>query len=171
MPNNIFLFTAPVNSGKTTTLMNWAAGQTRLGGILAPDLDGLRRIYTLRDRQLHEYQLTDADAAATPPDALVNICKFNFRADAFELARQALLRDSLADCEWVVADEVGKLEVKGRGLEPAITDLVRRYQSGEAQGKLLLVVREEMAEQVAEYYGLKTYGRIERAEMERWITD
>ncbi|KGE86989.1 MAG: hypothetical protein ACE362_10725 [Phaeodactylibacter xiamenensis] len=58
MQSKIVIFSAPVNTGKTTELMNWAANRNNIGGILAPDIDGLRRLYTLRDRQLHPYQIS-----------------------------------------------------------------------------------------------------------------
>lgn len=157
MPVNLFVFTAPVNSGKTTALMEWVKDKENVGGILAPDIDGLRRLYTLRDRVQHPYQLTDEAAAAAAPDEMVTICKFNFAAPAFALARQRLLEDSRRGCDWLVIDEIGKLELKGEGLEPAAGEAIRRFQSGEAPGKLLLVVRDELVDKVAEYYGLKEY--------------
>ena len=154
---NIFLFTAPVNSGKTTALMEWAKDKENIGGILAPDIDGQRRLYALHSRRLHPFQLTDEEAARAAPDELVTICKFNFAASAFALARQTILEDSQRGCDWVVVDEIGKLELKREGLEPAAGEVIRRFRSGEVSGKLLLVVREQLAEEVARHYGLEPY--------------
>lgn len=157
MAINIFVFTAPVNSGKTTALMNWVKDKKNVGGILAPDIDGLRRLYTLRNRKMQDYQLADEAAAKAAPDEMVTICKFNFAAPAFALARQTLLEDSQRGCDWVVIDEIGKLELRGEGLEPAAGEVIRRFREGEASGRLLLVVRDELAEKVAEHYGLEQY--------------
>ena len=160
----IVIFSAPVNTGKTTKLMNWAKNRSDVGGILAPDIDGLRHLYTLRDRQLHPYQLSEAEAEQTPDEQMVSISKFNFSAEAMRMARQTLLEDSQHHFNWVVVDEVGKLEVAGGGLEPAVTALVQSYQSGAAQGRLLLVVREQMVKKVAAYLGVETYGHIRLGE-------
>jgi len=157
MPVNLFVFTAPVNSGKTTALMKWVKDKKNVGGILAPDIDGQRRLYTLRDRKQHLYQLTDEAAAVASPDEMVTICKFNFAASSFALARQTLLEDSRRACDWLVIDEIGKLELQGGGLEPAAGEVIRQFLAGEASGKLLLVVRDELVDKVAEHYGLEEY--------------
>jgi nucleoside-triphosphatase len=165
MPTNIFLFTAPVNSGKTTALMEWAKSKDRLGGFLAPDIEGLRRLYRLRDRQLHLYQLSAAALAAAAPEAVVNIGKFNFAAEAFELARRTLLEDLAAGFDWVVIDEIGKLELRGEGLEPAVGQVIASFQRPEAKGNLLLVVRDELVDKVAQHYGIADYEAIELGQL------
>ncbi len=164
MQSKIVIFSAPVNTGKTTELMNWAANRNNIGGILAPDIDGLRRLYTLRDRQLHPYQISETEAEHTPADQMVSICKFNFGMGAMQMARQTLLEDSRQNYDWVVVDEVGKLEVAGDGLEPAVTKLAQHYKSGAASGRLLLVVREHMVEKVAHYLGIEEYRHIRMGE-------
>ncbi len=163
MPVNIFIFAAPVKSGKTTTLMNWVGNKKNIGGLLAPDIDGLRRLYSLRDRQLHDYQLSDEAAAVAKPEEMVTICKFNFAAPAFASARQLLLEDSRQDFDWVIVDEIGKLELKGEGLEPAAAEVIEYYKTGRAKGRLLLIVRDELVEQAVKHYGLVEY-RIIRLE-------
>ncbi len=165
MPVNIFIFAAPVKSGKTTTLMNWVGDKKNIGGILAPDIDGLRRLYTLRDRQLHDYQLSEEAATAAKPEEMVTICKFNFAAPAFASARQILLEDSRQDFDWVVVDEIGKLELKGEGLEPAAVQVIEDYKTGKANGRLLLIIRDELVEQAVKHYQLGEYNIIHLGEL------
>ncbi|MCR9050598.1 MAG: hypothetical protein ACE362_10735 [Phaeodactylibacter xiamenensis] len=83
---------------------------------------------------------------------------------AMQMARQTLLEDSRQNYDWVVVDEVGKLEVAGDGLEPAVTKLAQHYKSGAASGRLLLVVREHMVEKVAHYLGIEEYRHIRMGE-------
>lgn len=161
---NIIVFTAPVNAGKTTALMEWVKGKGNIGGFLAPDIDGRRRLYFLRSRQLHDFQLTETAAKKAAPGETVAIGRFFFDASAFALARQTLLEDSERGCRWVIIDEVGKLELQGKGLEPAAGEAVRKFMTGEAPGKLLLVVRNELVEKVAAYYGLEQYTVIRLGE-------
>lgn len=155
MLTNIYILTAPVQAGKTTALMNWAAQKENIGGILAPDADGLRRLYTLHNRQWHSFQLTEAAAKATGPDGVINIGKFYFDASAFALAREAVAECLEHPFDWAVIDEVGKLELKGEGLEPAVRQAVAHFKSPGAAGRLLLVVREALLTEVIAHYGLK----------------
>ncbi len=161
---SIIVFTAPVNAGKTTALMNWVKGKENIGGFLAPDIDGRRRLYFLRSRQLHDFQLTETAAKKAAPGETVAVGRFFFDASAFALARQTLLEDSERGSSWVIIDEIGKLELQGEGLEPAAGKVIRKFQAGEAPGKLLLVVRSELVEKVAAYYGLEQYAVIRLGE-------
>lgn len=154
MPFDFFIYTAPVQAGKTTSLMNWAEDKPNLGGFLAPDIDGLRYLYTLNDRELHDFQLKDQVLVHADPQSVVNIHKFNFSAEAFAMARLRLLEDLRKDYEWVIIDEVGKLELRGQGLEPAVSQAVREVKAGKAKGKLLMVVRDELVAKVMERYQL-----------------
>lgn len=155
--SDIYLFTAPVKAGKTTQLMQWAQDKPNLGGILAPDVEGLRQLYTLRDRQWHPFQITDEQAGHQAAEDMVVICKFNFLADTFALARQCLLDDATRPFDWLLVDEVGKLELKGKGLEPAIGPLIRHFQTSDSPTKLLLVVREELLDEAIQHYALSQY--------------
>lgn len=155
MPANICILTAPVQAGKTTALMNWAAQKENIGGILAPDAGGLRRLYTLHNRQLADFQLPPAAVAAAPPAEVIAVGKFRFSASAFALARQAIAECLEHPFEWAVIDEVGKLELQGEGLEPAVGQAVAHFKRPGAAGGLLLVVREALLEEVIKHYGLE----------------
>lgn len=85
---------------------------------------------------------------------IVEIGRFRFYADAFTQAKTEFQRAVERQAPWIVVDEVGKLEVRDKGLEPAITMLVEATQSGRYTGNLLLVVREELLEVVLEKWGI-----------------
>jgi nucleoside-triphosphatase THEP1 len=63
--------------------------------------------------------------------------------------------------EWLVFDEIGYLELQGQGLEPAVRRILN-WNKRIAATKLLWVVREELLDEVLEYYGLTD------AEWENW---
>lgn len=148
LTSRIYILTGAVQSGKTTALMRWAAERGRIGGFLSPDVEGLRRLYTLRDRQLRHFQAHEEEGD------LVVVGKFRFYASAFELGRQTLLADSQAGLDWLVIDEIGKLELAGQGFEPAAGQVIRRFQEEEGKCRLLLVVRDYLLEEVVRRYGL-----------------
>jgi nucleoside-triphosphatase THEP1 len=149
LTSRIYILTGAVQSGKTTALMKWAAERDRIGGFLSPDVDGLRRLFTLRDRQLRPFQAVEEEGD------LVVVGKFRFYAPTFELGRQTLLADSQAGLDWLVIDEIGKLELAGQGFEPAAGQVIRHFQEEEGQCRLLLVVRDYLVEEVVRRYGLE----------------
>ncbi len=151
LPPTLFIFSAPVHSGKTSALMAWAEDRTDLGGFLAPDLEGVRHLFTLRDRRMHPFQVREQ---TVPSEELVTICRYHFSASTFALARQMLIEDALRPMPWLVVDEVGKLELQGLGHEPALSEVIRMHHTGVYRGKLLLVVRTELLGDVMEKYRL-----------------
>ncbi len=152
MPSpTLFIFSALVHSGKTSALMAWAEGRTDLGGFLAPDIDGVRHLLTLRHRRIYPFQVRE-DTPTT--EAVVPICRYRFLASTFAIAQQTLLEDARCATPWLVVDEVGKLELQGKGHEPALSEIVHMYHTGAYSGKLLLVVRTELLSDVLEKYHL-----------------
>ncbi|MCB9272469.1 MAG: hypothetical protein H6564_00415 [Lewinellaceae bacterium] len=164
MAANIIIFTAPVQAGKTTALMRWAAKKDRLSGFLAPDADGLRRLFFLNTRQWADFQLTPAEASAADTGEVVAVGKFYFRAAAFAAARRVLAESLEQRPDWLVIDEVGKLELKGEGLEPAVGQVIRYFKNPKTTGGLLLVVREELVAQAIAHYALENYRVIRLGE-------
>ncbi|MCS6928035.1 MAG: hypothetical protein NZM43_00935 [Saprospiraceae bacterium] len=147
---NAFIYSAPVHSGKTTALMHWVENRNDVGGFLAPDIEGLRYLFTLSDRQFHPFQVEEGASSQNT----VNICRYRFLAEAFALAHRMLLEDARRSMPWLVVDEVGKLELQGRGHEPALSQVIQMSRQGEYTGRLLLVVRSELLSDVVEKYAL-----------------
>lgn len=153
MPNNkqIFIFTGPIRSGKTTALTRWAAA-VAAKGILTPDNEtGRRMLHCLSSNR----QLALELPAYTEEDG-ISVGRFFFSRKAFGAGQQQLLRDMEEDPPWLLIDEVGKLELqRSEGFEPALSHILQRYQSGLMQGRLLLVVRDSLLEEALRYYNLQ----------------
>lgn len=156
-PPRVFIFTGPIRSGKTTALMNWVGKRSNIGGFLTPDKGELRYLFTLYDRKWHDFQVPDALAKTMPESQLVTISKFNFLSGTFGMAHQTLLNDPGMNTDWVIIDEVGKLELMGLGLEPALKQVVAYFNNPETSGALLLVVREELLQAVIDHYQLEHF--------------
>jgi nucleoside-triphosphatase len=156
--NQINILSGPVRSGKTTSLMKWLEGRDDAGGILTPDVEGVRFLYDVARRERHPFELA---GEPMPGEPVVEIGRFRFYQSAFEQARRILLRDLEAAPAWLIIDEIGKLELKGEGLEPAAGLLISRYRDGNVTGKLLLVVRDYLLEEVREHYQLLNDWMIE----------
>jgi nucleoside-triphosphatase THEP1 len=151
-PNNIYIFTDAIHTGKTTILQNWLKEKgINAGGILTPDRDEKRWIYDISRDEWHTLQVEKDHPL---PDSVV-IGKFRFSRNGFKKAQEILLRSVQEDPDWVIVDEVGMLELHRKtGLEPSISEIINIYKSGKQKGKLLLVIRNYLVEETIDMFGL-----------------
>jgi nucleoside-triphosphatase THEP1 len=149
----IVLYTGPVRSGKTTALRARFEGDATADGLLAPDVDGRRHVLRLATGELRPLE---ASAPAEP----VAVGRFTFDGAVFAWARAGLLAACAAAPATVVVDEVGPLELDGRGLEPAVSAAVRLGR--ESETRVVLVVRDTLLDRVEERYGLAGVARVIR---------
>jgi nucleoside-triphosphatase len=161
MDTNIWIFSRPIRSGKTTALMQWIENRNDVGGFLVPDVGQLRKLHTLQDRKWYDFEVPAKKVDQLTTEDLVRISKFNFYKSSFELARTTLLQDMENQVDWIIVDEVGKLEMNGLGLEPAVGRVLEHYKQKNTAGNLLLVVRRELLNMFIERYGLKHFQVIE----------
>ena len=159
-PPAIVVLTGPVRSGKTTRLAAWvraraAAGES-VAGILAPANDDERSLCSIATG---ECRVLTA-GPGVPDDRLVEIGPHRLDGAVFDWARGVIGAaggaDAAAGGGWLVVDEVGPLELRGSGLEPAVGTAVRAAAGAGASARLLLVVRERLVERVLHHYGLAT---------------
>jgi len=54
-------------------------------------------------------------------------------------------------------DELGKLEVEGKGLAGMAHQLIEKQKAGQLDCHLLFIVRESLLEEVVNYFGIGTY--------------
>src|SRR5688572_24253606 len=109
----ILILTGPTRNHKTTTLMKWAAKQGDCGGVLSPDVDGLRVLYNVQTKQSIPWQKKIPDG-----NELI-VGRFSFDTEAFAIATR-WLDEHLADpaIRQIILDEVGRLELDGKGWGP-----------------------------------------------------
>jgi nucleoside-triphosphatase THEP1 len=82
----------------------------------------------------------------------ISIGKYNFLKKSFEWANEKILDGFNQKPEWMIIDEIGKLELMGEGLDKSIIDALRI--SAKHNTKLILVVRDYLLEKVISRYGL-----------------
>ena len=139
----IIILSGPVHAGKTTfvekSLQRWASRGLAFGGFLS--------IAVLNTPGEIEYDLLDLKEGRRLPflrrsgDAgWERIGPFYFIPSTFEVARSLILRASPS--ELLIIDEVGPLELAGRGLWPVLKDVLANPAL-----RTLLVVREEILEE------------------------
>ncbi len=138
----IIILSGPVHSGKTTfvekSLKRWASRGLAFGGFLS--------IAVLNTPGDTEYDLLDLKEGRRLPFLRRNgepdwerMGPFYFVPSTFEIARSLILH--ARPSELLIIDEVGPLELEGRGLWPALKDVLLNPGL-----RMLLVVRENILE-------------------------
>ncbi len=143
MAQKIKIISGEVRSGKTGRLKKWLAGHPGADGIISPVIEGKRYLQRISSG---EKRLLDARGGEDQA-AVEGVGRHLFLKETFAWARQQLL-DSARQTHWLVVDEIGPLELQGKGLEPALSAVLQ-----ENPVSLIVVVRSRLVEQVKERYG------------------
>ncbi|MDZ7764952.1 MAG: nucleoside-triphosphatase [Melioribacteraceae bacterium] len=141
----IILFSGPIHSGKTTRLQKFIADKN-CDGIVAPVNDGKRYIQRIKTGEIKPLETENEDA--------IVIGKYKFSKETMEWARQQIQESLQSNIDYLVIDEVGKLEMVDQGYEPMVNFVVDKFKK-ENLFDLILVVRESLVDQVIEKYKLK----------------
>lgn len=146
--NNIYILTGPVKTGKTTKLMNWVKNRMGVSGILQPVINDKRHIYFIDTGETMPLELeVDSKRKA------VEIGNYRFDEAAIEWAKGSMIFAFLLQPKIFLIDEFGKLELKGEGLEPVISQIVSDVKQNK-EGKLILVIRDFLLEESVKYLNL-----------------
>lgn len=149
----ILILTGPTRGHKTTTLMRWSQQRDDCGGVLSPDVDGLRVLYNVKTKQTIPWQ------QRLPTDTDQVVGRFSFDAEAFKIAN-GWLDESLHDpsVRHIILDEVGKLELDGKGWAPWL------YASLPQLGEniLVMVVRRLLLDEVINLFALQEVSVVKR---------
>jgi len=144
--NKINILTGEIGTGKTTRLMRWAASQKNIDGIFQPVIDEKRFVYHIGSRTLKPLETSETTN-------ITSIGKYNFSNQTFAWSQNILSECSAKNLDWIIVDEIGPLELDGKGLEPAISKLLADRENIKAQ--ILCVVRESILEKFIKHYGLQ----------------
>jgi len=147
MSNEIYVISGPVQSGKTTKLMEWCSDKKNVFGIATPVVQGVRVFY-----DLHEKIIFPMEADADDKDIL-QVGKFVFSKNAF-LKAEKIITDGIDKSNFLVIDEIGPLELKGEGFN----DVLKNILSNENRNfKLVLVIRISHLNEVLNYFRIDNY--------------
>ncbi len=145
--NELYLLTGPVHSGKTSSLSDSIKDITSIGGFICPDKDGLRYLKNIHDGTIHRFQIANQES-----DDDILIGKYIFSKSGFETARSILQSAINQDFEYLIIDEIGQLELQGKGLEPSLSLTLNNIKNT----KIILVVRDYLLDEVIHHYQLTT---------------
>lgn len=143
----IYILTGEIGSGKTTRLIEWCKDKDA-DGIASPVIDGKRYLMRIKTKEKKLLELPEKKSGSQE----VKIGHYKFDKKVFRWAQKKLIEIFSEAPEWFVVDEIGPLELKGQGFEPAITDIFLRFF--ESESKIILVVRGKLMRQFKNIYFL-----------------
>ena len=81
--------------------------------------------------------------------------RYTFSGAAFDWANKVLIQAAaMPDIKWLVIDEIGPLELQGKGLTPAFEFILKNLRP---EQNLVLVIRDKIAESIVLLYNLNQY--------------
>ncbi len=150
MTKKIYIYTGKIKSGKTTNLFRWLASKKNVAGILQPVIEGKRFFYSIVDKTVIQFEISNEASNELKSDEIIKIGKYNFLRTGFEKAKIILKRDFNEPYNWLVIDEIGPLELNGTGLEPTVSEIISARE--QYHGHILVVVRDEILSSFLTHY-------------------
>ena len=147
--SKIFILSGEVGVGKTTALLKWIKDK-HADGILAPVINNKRHLLHISSNQskLLEVEIENENKK------IVTVGKYLFDVEIFNWARKKLVESFNAKPEWLVVDEIGPLELNGKGLEPAVTEIINQIKI-HSKIKIIFVVRKNLFNNFLNHYNLE----------------
>ncbi len=137
-----------IQTGKTSAINESLPFLKPCMGFICPDIDGSRKMVDVQSMKIHDFQIKKPIYSGD-----VQIGKFTFLGAAFKMAQNILSSIPSNFTGYVIIDEVGKLELKGSGLEPVLSNFLK--VSADKPYKIVLVVRDYLLDEVIAKYELK----------------
>jgi len=146
--NTIYIIAGPVKSGKSTKIFEWVRNQPGVSGILSLLIDGKKHIFSISDETKECLETVNEDG--------VIVGRYMFDQKVFEWAQRKLTNELNNATRFLIIDEIGYLELKGEGLEPMLSTIIKAVDKRD-DITLILVVRESLLNQVIEHYNIYNY--------------
>ncbi len=144
MNKKIKIVTGKIQSGKTTRLFQFINTQKSVDGILSPIVNDKRVLYHISSKAMKKFQVNKSN------EDTISIGNYIFLQESFTWANKKLLNGFSANPEYLIIDEIGKLELKGEGFYPAIKKILE--QSNNSSTKLILVIRDYLLEDALQFF-------------------
>lgn len=142
----VFILTGEINSGKSR-LAEDIFKALRSEGLT---VGGIIQRKVMRNGERYGYDLLNIRTQeSTPlcrteaPDEGIVAGPFKFYPGGIRFGIESLSPAAIKDCDVVIVDEVGPLEIKGEGWYEPVTGMLKNYS-----GNLLIVIRKHLVEEI-----------------------
>jgi Predicted nucleotide kinase len=141
------VITAGRNEGKTTHALSLFENVPSISGYVSVSAEG-KESYELLDLKTGEKSLLMKKGLKSN----TSIGPFGVVVETFERANAALIESA---SNLILIDEVGRLELSGKGFHDSLSVLTKRKDL-----TLILAIRDEFVTQVLSFYGIKNYALL-----------
>ena len=159
----VFFITGKKGGGKTTFITEVVSILQKEGlkadGILAPGYwqNNIRSKFDIVDIATNERKIL---CGMDVENGVEEIGRFKFTEEGLAFGRAALCYEKVFDKDLIIIDEVGPLELKGKGWAESIKELLVKYNK-----IIILVVRNDAAGEVQNYFKIEQPEYIEIEEV------
>ncbi|WP_431133860.1 nucleoside-triphosphatase [Psychroserpens mesophilus] len=156
----IYILTGAIRTGKTTALLNWINNRNDVNGLLCPDNDsGTRYFLKVKSNETFDFEVENNH------EGVINIGNFKFLKSAFKKANNDLLSmASEKKTNYLIIDELGKLELKNEGLHYSVKILMPTYINNDTH-HLIVVVREYLLKDILQHYAISKYSILKKEDL------
>ncbi|HRH62846.1 MAG TPA: nucleoside-triphosphatase [Bacteroidia bacterium] len=141
----IHLLSQAIQTGKTTSLMQYVQTHSNCSGILTPVIGNQRFFYSIASG---ESKLMEAESSEKN---CLQIGRYNFSKTAFEWAIAQCENALKKPQELFIIDEIGPLELRNEGFYNLLTEVLANKYAIE---KLVLVVRTSAVDLVLQHFNI-----------------
>lgn len=136
-----------MRTGKTTRIMEWASSSEKIDGITSPLYMNQKHLYNLKTGVMKNLE----NVSECDEEKIISVGSYKFNPDVFEWGRKKLNEAvNTNNTKWLVIDEIGLLELNGKGLEPEVSTILKKRENYKFD--ILLIVRESLVEDVMKKY-------------------
>lgn len=151
----VFIVSAPIGAGKTSYVKSliklFREENISVGGIFSERV--------MEDSVAIGYDLVDIEKEKKTVlmrqgwhDRMETVGRFSVFSEGIAMGRSILRRDSVSWNKIIVIDEIGHLELGGRGWADCFSSLLDKNK-----GSIIITVRENLTEEVVKKWNLKNY--------------
>lgn len=144
--SRIFIYTGLVQSGKTTRLASWVKTKKSKGGLLAHTVKGEKHLESLHSGEIKNLGISPHD-----PDG-ISVGRYWFSSKVLSWARKQLFLAVDSKVDLLIVDEIGPLELEGKGYEPAFREIIASKLARDMT--LIIVVRNHLVDRVITHFDL-----------------
>jgi nucleoside-triphosphatase THEP1 len=148
----IYILSGEIRTGKTSALREWVRKRNDVDGLLCPDdANGKRFFLELKSKTEFPLEVQTNDQNDT-----ISVGPFFFSKASFDRANSFMKTLIHSKTRFIILDELGKLELKNKGLHEAAETLIP-YFMNHNEKHLIIVIRDTLLEATIKHYKISNY--------------
>ncbi len=140
----ITILTGPIKNGKTTKLFGFIKNLKSVSGILSPVVNNQRVLFHIGSKTIRNFESNNES------DITIDVGRYRFLKSSFEWGNTMLINDLKQNYNYLIIDEIGKLELKDEGFHQSCEHIWKNKELYSTN--LIMVVRDYLVDDVLSKY-------------------